>query len=352
MLAHRVPLALMLIVSSSPACIDEGARHDGTAGVHGAEGADEVGQLSLALGGFTALYTQTGGSQLNVGDTYSVFDELVSGCDRANIVLTTTGALTSLTQASGCASYTAAASDSGVYLGDSAGQKIVQRVPTGFGGAGSGGGPSPGALLHFINTPGNSIAKILLSSTHVYWKDSAGIHRASRTSPAITTLAPSNRTLRGIDGGVLYVEVPVSGGFSLRTLPVAGGAETQLFFHTGRFSNLTFDTQHFYWVEGISSVNRLRRLTKSGTNLTTVRESSTVFYEFAYSNGSALYWREENVATRAAKIRRQNLSNGNIVSADFPMFIALEMLIRSDAIYVIGTISQQPSLRGLMRTAL
>src|SRR5262249_47537222 len=123
---------------------------------------------------------------------------------------------------------------------------------------------------------------------------------------------------------------------SLLRLPTAGGSPTVL--RTGllplNYNQFAFDGSFFYFVDGDTSnnTNRIRKLTKSGSSLTTFAEAplfgtGAKGYFVPRSTGSMLYWIEWQIDAGNTVIRRKNLTNGNVVTKDYaatqPIFLNL-----------------------------
>src|SRR5262249_5615761 len=146
---------------------------------------------------------------------------------------------------------------------DSSAHRILDRIPLPTGAAGTAPGGDNGGFVQF--GPGaSSIDNILRDSPPAPWKDSAGVHPATRTpTPVVQALANAARKLGAVDDQYVYMEVAVAGGYSLRRVPLAGGAETALVTNGRPFNDLSFDQQNFYFVENNAApgaTNRLRRM--------------------------------------------------------------------------------------------
>jgi hypothetical protein len=344
-------LALAAIALCWTACIEEAERHQGPVAGEQAT-ADDVAVIQQALGGFTELWSgEAAEVPVHIGPEYTVFRTSIT-CNQPVLLRTRTGARITTTALPNCPNVTAAASDGGVFVADSANRTIWEYGPQLVGGS----GPGEGDYMRWAvaTTPGNDIKKVLLNSTHIYWQDSAGIHRVGRGGGTSQLLASSG-SLLGIDGSVLYTQTVSGGNFSLNSVPVTGGTQTSLRVHTMSFApGFSFDANHFYWTEGTGvsgTLHRVRRLTKSGATLSTHTSSTTAMYQLPRTDGSFLWFRQQTISTGAAVIRRSNLSNGNNVTANFPMAYLDEMHVMPDWIYVAGRVSTSEKRWTLLRTS-
>lgn len=312
---------------------------------------EAVARVSQALGNWSERWRSEEGAYVaNVGTTYSVFARFRDDCGdegrEAQVVVTTTGVELDVPALPSCTNVTAAASDSVVFLGDSLRRKILYL---------SGTSSVDWAWTELATTPGDTISRILLSSSTVFWNDSAGIHRVPRAGGAVTTVAFSGWAF-GIEGTSLYVQTRSieAGTFTLTRMSTSPGvAPVILRTHNQSFNYLTFDANNFYWTENsFRGLSRLRRMSKSGATLSTVHSSEEVTYSETKTNGTALYWIEQAKLGETHRLRRRNHVSGNHVTTTLPWTDYGYLTLSPTHLYLLANEDGVPPFLGLFRGSL
>lgn len=317
---------------------------------------EDVAVTTEALGGFTELVNVGNESPLDIGPTYTVFKAPPQApCGFADIVFTQTGARVPVPALPGCPNITAADSQSAysVTVADRTGNKIYQlKVQTD-----ASGNPVYSWFVLKDTSAWNASVWRMITASSLLWVYTPPSFRVLDDWTGYTYGGGSfTGDMLAADVSVIYRNVFASDGMWELQKVDGGNSVVVLARSATSFApGFSFDSDYFYWIE-TGSTNKLHRLPKAGGSISTVRSSSTVIYHAPVSNGSMMYWLEQTVSDGSMKIRRQNLSNGNIVSTNFPFtwFDARpqnQLRLLNDAIYFTPYLGS-PTHWSLYRTQL
>jgi hypothetical protein len=321
--ACKVLLIVAVLALCAAACADEpGAVDDGN-----------VATTAEALGGFTELVNVGFESPMDIGTQFTVFrvQPGEASCGRVDVVQTQTGVRESVPALPGCANISAVSSQGRVLVSDQRGGSIYELVrppvmaPMGGTSGGTPPPPPPWSWVPVANNNHATVSSMVVDSNTLYWHDSFLLHRVNLATGVESPNSPVSvaGTLLGNDGSQLYLDVFASSGngseLHKATFTSTSYSREVLATAGQRFATwFSFDASQFYWVESSGGVNYLRRLSKGGGAVSTVKSSSGATFYTPLSNGSFLYWLEKSVSTGVIKIRRKNLSNSNIFETTFP----------------------------------
>jgi len=202
------------------------------------------------------------------------------------------------------------------------------------------------------------IVGAFVNSSKVYFNTFAGevySYDIATGSRFLVTQGSTKALIGAEDPNTLYTQTQTSAGYHLERQSASGGAPTRLATHSTPFLDLVFDTNHFYFREAQANARqKIMRVAKSGGTASEYLSHATDTLYSPLTNGSYLWWRQgpKVLTDGTARLRRKNLSNGNLVSVDFPTLALHEMRLgSSNNIYITGLVSTNPDRYGLVRTA-
>ena len=306
----------------------------------------EIDDVSQALGAWRELFATTRASQpMHVGPRYTFIVEWnLQGdvCAIPVVVLTATGEKLNVPNFPSCGIVNSAISAGDLIVHHERGNTMYALRS----------GPNNTWSWTPIAYTNDRVPKMATDGQYVYWDEDWTVYRVHRLGSPVATLA-TDRVLVGVAGSDLYLLDSTGSGYDLkrRTLTGTNESTVRVDVDPGDVYDSSFDATHLYFSSNSSRVgdtNRIQRIARSGGALSTMKSSTAVRYVSPFSNGAALYWREERISDGAATIRRRNHSNGNHVTQPFPMAELEQMLVTSSGIYAVGDIESN-SRAALMR---
>ena len=341
--------ALVLNALFWTACAVEGGPVAEGPSADAEDDADSIATVSLALGGSTELWRGNSGERpLHLGAEFTIFYSKTGDCEQPVVIRTVTGAPVSFTNAlPDCQDIGATGSGPTTMVLYTHNASVGNRTWISTG---------PNAQGRYTwtqlpaNVAGGFLVSIFVTSSKVYYSNLAGEVWAYDIASGTRAIIAQSETkwLLGLldSSNVLTQSEEDDGEFQMEKQPIAGGAPNVLTTHSTPFLDLTFDTNHFYFTQADTNgkVN-IMRVPRSGGQVSVYLSNATESVLNPLTNGSALWWKQ------GSKIRRKNLSNGNIVSATFPALSLHRMILgSSNRIYVTGQVAANPTRYGLVYT--
>jgi len=172
--------------------------------------------------------------------------------------------------------------------------------------------------------------ELLLDTQNVYFADSTGIKRVSRSGGTVFNLDPgSDVRLLALDGTLLYYRF----GSQLRRIPVGGGTAFIVNTNVTGVIDLTFDSSSLYWAIGPATLggsSRIERMAKGGGTTTRLHTTTVAISDLVAASGN-LYWVETRPDDISSILRRTSAGAVTVPKPD--LFLAAGMRAMGGFLY-------------------